>query len=348
VLYNHPQVHFLNVDHGDCTIVRHPGDQHRDEGRISIIDINDWPEQKEYVEEDDISSLEYYRQFPVKDDQQDRLSGIRQKSQISPEEYAQEYLNDPIEYYNKNFDEVTHKIWRFIATHPDMDHLSGLNRLEEEIGFSVFWDTDHNRERDEDNWYEVYEWTDWELYEDIREGDTDHDNIQPTQGQQKKYWKHDNIEILHPSPEFIQELNDQNAELEDPEYNDYSYVLKIQHGTRSILLPGDAEEDVWDEILEEWEPEVLEDVHVLKAAHHGRKDGFHREAVEAMDPAYVIVSVGKKDDQDAYDNYRSACSDETEILSTRQYGRIKAICTRPNSIIIDKAEPDGIFDLPDD
>jgi hypothetical protein len=58
--------------------------------------------------------------------------------------------------------------------------------------------------------------------------------------------------------------------------------------------------------------------------------------------------VGKKDDQDAYDNYRSACSDETEILSTRQYGRIKAICTRPNSIIVDKAEPDGIFDLPDD
>jgi beta-lactamase superfamily II metal-dependent hydrolase len=104
---------------------------------------------------------------------------------------------------------------------------------------------------------------------------------------------------------------------------------------------------VWDQILEEWGTEVLEDVHVLKAAHHGRKDGFHREAVEAMDPAYVIVSVGKKDDQDAYDNYRSACSDDTEILSTRQYGRIKAICTRPNSIIVDKAEPDGIFDLPD-
>ena len=222
-----------------------------------------------------------------------------------------------------------------------------MNRLDEEIGFSVFWDTDHNRERDEDNWYEVYEWADWELHEDIREGNTDHDNIQPTQGQQKKYWEHDNIEILHPSPEFVQELNEQNADLENPEYNDYSYVFKIQHGTRSILLPGDAEEEVWDQILEDWGTEALEDVHVLKAAHHGRKDGFHREAVEAMDPAYVIVSVGKKDEQDAYDNYRSACSDDTEILSTRQYGRIKAICTRPNSVIVDKAEPDGIFDLPD-
>ena len=123
MLYNHLQVHFLNVDHGDCTIIRHPGDQHRDEGRISVIDINDWPDQKEHVEEDDISSLEYYLQFPVKDDQQSSVTGIRQKSQISPEEYAQEYLNDPIEYYNENFDEVTHKIWRFIATHPDMDHL---------------------------------------------------------------------------------------------------------------------------------------------------------------------------------------------------------------------------------
>ena len=48
---NRLEVHFLNVDHGDCTIIRHPGDEHRQKGRVSFVDINDWKGRKNEEEE---------------------------------------------------------------------------------------------------------------------------------------------------------------------------------------------------------------------------------------------------------------------------------------------------------
>jgi len=40
-------------------------------------------------------------------------------------------------------------------------------------------------------------------------------------------------------------------------------------------------------------------VHLLKASHHGRKSGYHREVIKAMNPDVTILSVGEpkaKDD----------------------------------------------------
>jgi beta-lactamase superfamily II metal-dependent hydrolase len=59
---------------------------------------------------------------------------------------------------------------------------------------------------------------------------------------------------------------------------------------------------------------------ILKAAHHGRKSGFHQEAVETMDPSIVICSVGQKPDTDASSGYAKIAD---SVLSTRFHGTIK-------------------------
>lgn len=58
---------------------------------------------------------------------------------------------------------------------------------------------------------------------------------------------------------------------------------------------------------------------ILKAAHHGRKSGYHKEAVKQMRPVYTIVSVGKKPETDASNLYR-ICSEH--VWSTRWKGTI--------------------------
>lgn len=323
-------LHFLNVDHGACTILQHPNDHRKNgEGRISFVDINDWKHLKDEEAEELVAGLDYYLDQAA-------------STFMSQEEYADQYLDDPIEYYESHYSGLKTNVWRFIPTHPDMDHLSGLKRLDGEIGFDVMWDTEHEKEQDLDDWDERFDREDWLLYEEIREGDTDHSVIKPTMGSQADYYQQDNIEILHPTSNFISDLNDQ----EDPNWNNASYVLKVSNGNQAILLPGDAEEDAWDKILDIHGTEGLSDVTILNAAHHGRMSGFHREAVEAMDPNYVILSVGKKPDTDAHDLYRDACSDDTEILSTRQYGTIRFRVTRRRASL-DLTYPDGIFDLPD-
>jgi beta-lactamase superfamily II metal-dependent hydrolase len=334
------QLHFLNVDHGDCTIIRHPNDhRRRSEGRISFVDINDWKHRTPDSDDELVAGLS---DFLNKVSSQDSTF----EKQISPEEYAREYLDDPVEYYNDEFRQVKTKIWRFIVTHPDMDHLSGLTRLKNEVGFEVLWDTNHEKELDTDEeWPDEYAKEDWELYQEIRNDNTDHSYIKPSRDTQKNYWEQDNVQILHPSPRFVSQLNEDNEGKENPEYNDISYVLKIRHGNQSVLLPGDAEQDAWDEIIDYWGTDILEDVTILKAAHHGRDDGFHREAVETMDPDHIILSVGNKPSTDAHHKYRQVCSDDTDIWSTRQYGTIKVTCTRRRASV-QPSVPDGIFNIP--
>lgn len=335
---NRLEVHFLNVDHGDCTIVRHPGDEHRSKGRVSFVDIHDWKARKTEDRESVAGLSDWLRS---------QLSGGDDrtiKNQITDEEYAREYLNDPIDYFQSEVDEGDQDVWRFIATHPDMDHLSGLNRLKEEVGISGMWDTAHNRTLDESDFEGApFEFEDWKTYTEIRSGDTDEFYIQPTEGDKGNYWEEDNIDILHPNPEAVQELNEANADTENPNYNDYSFILKINTRAGGVLLPGDAETEVLDRIYDEHR-EKLEDVVVLKAPHHGRRSSFHRDAVECMDPEYVVLSVGKKPSTDAHSYYNDACSN-AEVLSTRQYGRIKFTISRGN-VIRAKEYPDGIFDLP--
>ena len=45
-------------------------------------------------------------------------------------------LQDPISYLEAN---KIRSIFRFISSHPHMDHLSGLNELKEQVGFTNIW-----------------------------------------------------------------------------------------------------------------------------------------------------------------------------------------------------------------
>ena len=269
------------------------------------------------------------------------------KQQISDEEFADDYLDDPIEYFRSEVAEQGQDVWRFICTHPDMDHLSGIDRLWGQESVSVFWDNDHEKDlSDADHWPDKYDEVDWERYATIRNDETDCQYLQPSRGSQKQYWEDDNIQILHPSPSFVNEINEQNEDSVSNKYNNISYVIKLDTRAGAILLPGDAEKEAWDEILDYWDEEIFEDVRVLKASHHGREDGFHKEAVEAIDPEYVVLSVGAKPSTDAHQKYNRVCSDDTKIWSTRQYGTISFTVANRGAIIPSRAVPDGIFDLP--
>jgi len=74
--------------------------------------------------------------------------------------------------------------------------------------------------------------------------------------------------------------------------NNDSLVLRLQFGSRSFLLPGDAEKQVEREILSENSAESMHS-DVLKIGHHGSKNSTTAEFLAAVQPRFGIISAGE-------------------------------------------------------
>jgi len=246
--FNILRIHFLDVGHGDCTIIEHPS------GRITIIDLNETSYK---------SCIFYIRALLYK--------------------------------RNNNI------IHRYIQTHPDMDHMRGLSRLLSEFDVLNFWDTRNTKTissftSDNDR-------LDWRAYKNIQE------KQHYFQGDSYSYFNEDNIEILSPSRFVTNYANYQQN------HNNHSYILRITHGKASIILGGDAESIVWDDLADQG---FLHKCTVLKAPHHGRDSGYSSEALKYLRPQYIVTSVGKKPETDAHVKY----SNHSKVYSTRHHGNI--------------------------
>jgi competence protein ComEC len=78
------------------------------------------------------------------------------------------------------------------------------------------------------------------------------------------------------------------ASLDDP--NEASTVARVEYGSSSFLLTGDAEdaEEAW--LLRHARPDLAADV--LKVAHHGSSTSSSDQFLEAVNPSLAVISVG--------------------------------------------------------
>ena len=74
------------------------------------------------------------------------------------------------------------------------------------------------------------------------------------------------------------------------DHNNRSVGLVLRYGSFAVFLSGDSE----IRELSFWvQQNVVPDVTVLKAPHHGSDNGFTREFLQAAEPEVVVISVGR-------------------------------------------------------
>jgi len=326
------KVHFLNVGHGDCAIIEHPS------GRITMIDINN----ASTVDTTTLEEIEsYYRpplltlgellqpqvrvtpllcQIPPYSRPSSSLLELpgfyTARSRSLPAGYDVA-LENPLAFLKSMY--PNRAIFRYIQSHPDLDHMRGLAAL---LGSGIeivnFWDTDHDKipEFQSDN-----DRVDWGAYQRVRNGEAGVRVLRLFRGEKGSFWNQggtptdfgDGIEVLSPTPELVK------AARADGNTNNLSYVLKIAYAGINIILGADAEENAWASMVRHYGAALK--CHVLKASHHGRDSGYHQETVKLMNPEYTVVSVGKKPETDASNKYRRYTRNE-QVWSTRWKGTI--------------------------
>lgn len=267
-----PTVHFLNVGKGDCSIIQHGSE------RVSVIDICNGRTRADRL----LKMLTEKRAVfgrPVGD------YGMRH------------YPTDPIEYI-RNLG--ISNVFRFILSHPDMDHCDGFRALVEEIGICNFWDSGVRKEKP-DFEGSPYSEEDWDCYVAVRDGRYSNITVvTPRSGSQFQFanagdpeGRGDCLDVLAPTPSLVKLANENG----DP--NDASYVLMYRTCGGKILFPGDAHDNTWEHVISEHADKVA-DCSVLIAPHHGRASDRSYEFLDTLRPKLTLFGCAPSKDL-AYD-----------------------------------------------
>ena len=253
-----PRIHCLTVGQGDCTLIEHGS------GRISMIDICGGNSERMRAQETYGARLEKPRgNFG--------MCG-------SP--------TNPLDYINRNgFGDI----WRFISTHPDMDHLDGFNNLIDAFTIRHFWDQGA-RKKKPDFTSSPYNEADWDRYVKARDGKESGTRVvKVQQGRQFEFANKgdasgcgDYITMCAPSEQLVRECNDSQN------FNDASYILVYRARGGKIVLAGDADDAAWECAISEY-PELLKDVGFLLAPHHGRDSGRNRSFLSHLKPRFSLL-----------------------------------------------------------
>lgn len=275
--------HYLNVKEGDCSIIQHPS------GRVTVVDVSNASKPEEN------KALKILKNV-IRDEMAKSLS-------ISGNFNQKLYPVNPIEYLSKfNIDSV----FRFILTHPDMDHMDGIEDFFNIFKPINFWDSNNTCEKDDFKDGKFKE-SDWLFYKSLRDnkskiktkrltlysnavGQSYNRNINNTVGG-------DGLYILSPTKELIEEAN------ESEDYNDASYVLLYKSNGGKILLAGDSNDKTWEYILANHKDKVS-NVDVLLAPHHGRRSDRSFEFLDIVNPTITFFGNANSTDL-AYDAWNN-------------------------------------------
>ncbi|MBU9309452.1 hypothetical protein KGP65_01410 [Burkholderia multivorans] len=293
------KVHIINVSPGDCTLIEHNSE------RVTGIDICG-------------GNLEVRQKAAAVEARATTLLGLLKEGGNGGGNYRMcERPSNPINYIQ------THgigKLFRFIVTHPDMDHMDGISKLLEEVGFYNFWDTGARRKAPDFDGFYRYSKDDWDAYQKLIKGNVDGvTTLKKIAGDRFAYASqndadgkgHDALYILAPNKELLCDPN------ENDDINEASYVLDYYSNAGHMIFPGDAHDASWDYVMKN-NANLKENCAFLLAPHHGRHSNRSYDFLDFLQPKLTVLGCSPS----KYIEYGHWSRRGLEILTSNQAGNI--------------------------
>lgn len=299
-------IHFLNVLEGDCNIIQHSSN------RVSVIDVSNAFNTQDTIFEKIVRASE-----------QRRTMRLRTQVPLGKVDYRQKHTPDnPIEYLKRIHPSAD--VFRFIVTHPDMDHLDGIRDFFEEFKVTCYWDTNNNKVIERNGFFAGYNYEDWEFYLKLRSGSVPQTRMTQYNGVTGNFWTEDNWHVLAPSQALVHSANTSG------DFHDSSYVLlftppKANGGTWKFLFAGDSHDSSWDFILKTYRS-LVSNVDVLFAPHHGRDSNRSYAFLDVLKPKLTLFGNASSEHL-AYSSYP-----ETRITNN-QAGYVILQCTGEHIVV---------------
>jgi competence protein ComEC len=264
-----PSLNFLNVGHGDCTWIKH-GD-----GRNTVVDV-------------------CHARSPTVHPPTGLFAELSAPDKLGRDFGQKAYPVNPIEYLQR-FGET--QVHRFILTHPDMDHMDGIEPFFRTFAPINFWDTDNRKVITEFGGSRFAE-DDWRFYRSLRDRnpETDPKRLALFSGATGPFYNVNDsgqaggngLHVLAPTASILR-----NA-IECDDYNDCSYVLLWRVHNKKVILGGDSHDVSWAHILQQHRAEVS-NIDLLIAPHHGRDSDRSYDFLDVLRPKLTFFGVARSE-----------------------------------------------------
>lgn len=203
-------------------------------------------------------------------------------------------------------------ITRFISTHPDQDHISGLKHLDDNIDILNFYCVKNKTTKKDET-------EDFKHYCSLR--DSNHKSFYIKKDCARKWMNQTceqresaGIHILWPileNKDFKEALKIAEEE-ESP--NNISAIIKYKlNNGASILWMGDLETDFMEKIKNVIE---LPKIDILFAPHHGRDTGkVPEDWLTKMDPKIIVIGEAPAEELNYYNGYNTITQNSAEDIT---------------------------------
>lgn len=158
-----------------------------------------------------------------------------------------------------------------VLTHPHQDHLEGFLEVIDRFEVGELWLTGVASASELDD----------RLIEQARARGV---VVKFVRAGEVRIWNGDELRVLFPD----RSLKDETI----ANLNDSSLVLRYQVADDCLIIPGDAEAEILNGLARKNRAEL--DCDILKASHHGSRDGTTREWLKAVTPAQTVISAGEE------------------------------------------------------
>lgn len=162
----------------------------------------------------------------------------------------------------------TEKLDLLVATHPDNDHIGGMEKVIDTYNVKAFWQPS--------------------LGADVIPETSSYKHMMNA-------LKDKSVSVYNPEKDYSVTYGDLEITVLSPdrEYkntNDGSIVLMLEYFDSRFLLMGDAEKDAEQNLVKNYGEDLEADV--LKVSHHGSNNSTGNELLQYVSPKYAVISVG--------------------------------------------------------
>lgn len=248
------------------------------------------------------------------------MAGLPRRSLLSAAMMAglpppQPDYDNPVKYL---WDRGIHGIFRFIATHPDMDHIDGITEIFNEFQPANFWDTGNTKQRPSPG---AFRDNDWMTYQQLRDGTSSYNSKRLVlhSGAQGRFFNEsgpsgepqDGLHVLAPTNALTAKANLTG------DYNDASYVILYCSDAGRILFCGDSHDSTWDHLIKN-HIDSIRNVELMIAPHHGRDSGRDWSFLTHVQPRLTLFGRAPSEYL-AYDAWRNR---NLDYITSNQAGSI--------------------------